>query len=751
MKARPGTLLSTLLYSLVLTVVLTLTCSIVYRQAYQKLQNTAIEQSHIALSDTTENISSSLKYMLELFTGSPFQKRLRNSLKAESDVQHSMHAVLYTLQNDIRDFFYQNSYIQDVGLFLTGKDRDYLCTSSIISDNFERDYNNGLYCFDRFSYEEFRALFSASAGSRRIRSNLLTGFVSCNYSNAYSANIGYLIFPIAITDTTFQVYVFVQINMDSLGQALLSSQYAGDFVSINNAVSQIYTTNASNEIHTLRATTYYDNTSKIWYVGNSINELGLNCHISLDNNVIYDSIKPFSRLLCFLFFMVAAIICLLAFFLLRYWFLPIMRTASSIPETSNTGTNLIANIERHIANLAAENHRNASQIKDYRLREFLANLYLGKVSVSDSTGILHQIFPDGIDNFRCLCIGSLEAKGESLSGEQLSGLLTEAGICVSACLELDKIFVCLSPQAETAVYQNMSAFSTLLNNLLQSLNQNGFPIAIGISDEYSDIGSIPVAYKEARASWQSAITWQTPSVICSASLSTYASRYQAGYLQLDSMYQALITGHKEKALEIYDQLVEDNFHRTDNAPIRSLYWQQFTYDVLGVLVRASTRHKIYPIIEAYLSDSTGGSLKRRICLLRDAILEAGEFIPIYDHDSAMADAIQKYCSEHVCDYQLSLSSLGEAFHLSNSSMSKFFKAHFGINFMTYIERLRIKQADTLLLERKLTVKEIAAAVGYQNMTTFYNVYRKNKNCSPTEWRDRQKPPSLGEVPQLPAT
>ena len=60
-----------------------------------------------------------------------------------------------------------------------------------------------------------------------------------------------------------------------------------------------------------------------------------------------------------------------------------------------------------------------------------------------------------------------------------------------------------------------------------------------------------------------------------------------------------------------------------------------------------------------------------------------------------------------------------------------------MNFITYIERMRISRAETLLMEKKLTVREIAEEIGYQNITTFYNVFRKVKKCTPTEWREQQ--------------
>ena len=61
-----------------------------------------------------------------------------------------------------------------------------------------------------------------------------------------------------------------------------------------------------------------------------------------------------------------------------------------------------------------------------------------------------------------------------------------------------------------------------------------------------------------------------------------------------------------------------------------------------------------------------------------------------------------------------------------------------MNFSAYIEKLRIQQAEKLIMEKKLSIREIAEEVGYQNITTFYNAFRKIEKCTPTEWRQQKE-------------
>lgn len=99
----------------------------------------------------------------------------------------------------------------------------------------------------------------------------------------------------------------------------------------------------------------------------------------------------------------------------------------------------------------------------------------------------------------------------------------------------------------------------------------------------------------------------------------------------------------------------------------------------------------------------------------------------------MLTQIQSFCVEHYTDPSFSLSMVATQFYLSESNLSKLFKTHTGVTFSSYVENMRIRNAEELLLENKLSVKAIASSVGYANTVTFYNAFRRSHNCTPTQW------------------
>ena len=67
-----------------------------------------------------------------------------------------------------------------------------------------------------------------------------------------------------------------------------------------------------------------------------------------------------------------------------------------------------------------------------------------------------------------------------------------------------------------------------------------------------------------------------------------------------------------------------------------------------------------------------------------------------------------------------------------SHLSRLFNKHLKTNFIDYLTKLRINEAERLLKEKSITVKEAAAASGYQDPNYFSKTFKKIKGILPTE-------------------
>lgn len=81
--------------------------------------------------------------------------------------------------------------------------------------------------------------------------------------------------------------------------------------------------------------------------------------------------------------------------------------------------------------------------------------------------------------------------------------------------------------------------------------------------------------------------------------------------------------------------------------------------------------------------------------------------------------------------------------LSVSHMNTLFRRHLGCSPLRYLQDLRLRHAQTLLLSPYARVREVAAACGYDDTNYFVRLFRRQFKVSPGRWRRQsnvQNPP-----------
>ena len=79
------------------------------------------------------------------------------------------------------------------------------------------------------------------------------------------------------------------------------------------------------------------------------------------------------------------------------------------------------------------------------------------------------------------------------------------------------------------------------------------------------------------------------------------------------------------------------------------------------------------------------------------------------------------------------SNVAHEFGYSERSLSRLFQKDLGMSFIQYYTIRRILRAIELLLERKLSVKEVAEEVGYNSVPTFSNTFFKILGQRPSDY------------------
>ena len=108
----------------------------------------------------------------------------------------------------------------------------------------------------------------------------------------------------------------------------------------------------------------------------------------------------------------------------------------------------------------------------------------------------------------------------------------------------------------------------------------------------------------------------------------------------------------------------------------------------------------------------------------------------HQHSLAQLRTALEYVDTH---YQetIRLSQLAALANLSEQHFCRLFKTLTGKRPMDYINYLRTTKAVTLLTEDRLSITEVAAAVGFDDSNYFSRVFKKYQNRAPSELRKKQ--------------
>ncbi|MCY2685536.1 AraC family transcriptional regulator [Salinimicrobium sp. TH3] len=86
-------------------------------------------------------------------------------------------------------------------------------------------------------------------------------------------------------------------------------------------------------------------------------------------------------------------------------------------------------------------------------------------------------------------------------------------------------------------------------------------------------------------------------------------------------------------------------------------------------------------------------------------------------------------------HKISLNKISELVNMSPVSFNRFIKKRTGKTLIEYINDTRIGYASRWLIERDLSIAEIAFKCGFNNIANFNRVFKKNKNCTPSQYRE----------------
>jgi len=126
----------------------------------------------------------------------------------------------------------------------------------------------------------------------------------------------------------------------------------------------------------------------------------------------------------------------------------------------------------------------------------------------------------------------------------------------------------------------------------------------------------------------------------------------------------------------------------------------------------------------------------------EALLLAQQFlVRAWEYSREINDDVQKQLLHRVCktlswdtDASLSLPDIAEELGMGYEHFRKCFRQEFGVAPGKYRQRVRMQRAQCLLITSEVTVKEIAAQMGYSDAFTFSKEFKRYAGMSPLTYR-----------------
>jgi AraC-like DNA-binding protein len=177
-----------------------------------------------------------------------------------------------------------------------------------------------------------------------------------------------------------------------------------------------------------------------------------------------------------------------------------------------------------------------------------------------------------------------------------------------------------------------------------------------------------------------------------------------------------------------------------------------TARISGMLARATqglsfgqaARDEVGPLIESMRTATSA----RRLVLLLDVLTTLcldPDAVPLANIPSEplelAADPRMARVLAHLHDHfaePVSIGGMADLACLSTSAFQRMFRRHTRMTMVSYINRLRIGRACSMLIESAMPVATIAADVGFTNLSLFNRKFARTKGDTPSNFRKRHR-------------
>lgn len=269
---------------------------------------------------------------------------------------------------------------------------------------------------------------------------------------------------------------------------------------------------------------------------------------------------------------------------------------------------------------------------------------------------------------------------------------------------------------------------------------------VGISNSFSDILNIQDAYLQALFAVSQKSFFGNECTITYNENSTEltdASLSSSCFLQM-SQQEDLLRGIKTGNETLVHHTLENYFHQLNTLHnVNSELIKNVLLDIIFQIIHSvapdtSKIHiifgkNVYPVTDVQKMTKLS-EIQEYIYWLVDKILEYKKALVTHNYSKIVTDTLVFIMNNYTLP--ISIDTIAQELYINRYQLMRTFKAETGDTINNYLINYRMRIAIEFLNDRKLTIQEISARVGYQDSETFSKMFKKHIGCLPSEYKQQ---------------
>ncbi|TVY11201.1 helix-turn-helix domain-containing protein [Paenibacillus cremeus] len=279
----------------------------------------------------------------------------------------------------------------------------------------------------------------------------------------------------------------------------------------------------------------------------------------------------------------------------------------------------------------------------------------------------------------------------------------------------------------------------VLSSIQSSLKEKWELMAtVGIGGAYQDISQVPKSYIESMTAIDYRFVKGTGQLIFSHELGTNRPKSSfSSKLATDKLKMHL----KQGDFEQIDQILQHVIHFLKHERPSMFEAKMMCFEIINAVVltieemskQQSGAPMSSPDVFLLFEYETVDELVETVKKLSLDISSHFQKIQTH-HKASLIEQMIDYLKANYTDCDFTLQQMAEYFHMSQASLSQYFKEHTGSSVLDFETSLKLEKAKQLLISSHLPIKDLALEVGYYNANSFIRRFKQVIGIPPGEFR-----------------